>query len=265
MKSLHHIQSLFYQAAIARSYKDDVINEISEYINATPDLSPRAHFKIYRDSITATMFRALREIYPVCHRLVGERFFDGMGTKYFRQYPSTSADLAEYGGEFARFISDFEPASALPYLPDVAKLELAWHKAFHARDETSLNVAALSQIFESDTARIVFQLSPSAHLVESEFPVHRIWQVNQPDYKGDEQVDLDEGGIKLIVWRKQGTMRVDPLEDDEWLLLMEIYKGKDFKTICETALGQSTNIDVVRLLPQLVQRAWISDFQLVEQ
>ena len=263
MTSLREMQDLFYRAVFAPGDDNYSINEVSKYISATPGLSPQDHFSIYRRSITASLNRALREIYPVCCRLVGERFFDAMGKEYQRQFASRSADLAEYGSEFAAFISEFRPATELVYLADVARLELACHRAFHAADEGSIDLAALDNISEDDKPRIVFHLPVSASLLASKYPVHHIWQVNQPDFKGDDRVNLDEGGVKLIIWRQGYAMRLDPLESCHWDLLREIQAGNDLQTICEIFSRQENGIDVVQELPVLVQRGWIGSFQLV--
>ena len=264
MTSLREMQDLFYRAVFEPGDDNYSINEISKYISATPGLSPQDHFRIYRRSITATLNRALREIYPVCCRLVGERFFDAMGKKYQQQFASHSADLAEYGSEFAVFISGFKPVAELVYLADVARLELAWHRAFNAADEGGIDLAALDSTSEDEKTRIIFHLPVSASLIASKFPIHRIWQVNnQPDFKGDGHVDLDEGGVMLIIWRQGHSMRLDPLESGQWDLLREIQAGNDLQTICEIFSRQENCIDVVQELPVLVQRGWIGSFQLV--
>ena len=45
------------------------------------------------------------------------------------------------------------------------------------------------------------RIEASCRLIASEFPLLRIWQVNQPDHAGDDRVSLDEGGDRLVVRR----------------------------------------------------------------
>ena len=59
----------------------------------------------------------------------------------------------------------------------------------------------------SGCRRCGLRLDPSCRLVASAFPILRIWQVNQPDYEGDDRVDLDAGGDALLV-RRDGDWRV---------------------------------------------------------
>ena len=262
MTSLHTIQSLFYDAVFDRKKDSSALSEISKYINATPGLNAQDHFNIYRDSIIATLNRALQEIYPVCCRLVGEKFFNGMGTEYMRSHPSCSADLAEYGGDFAEFISGFKHASELHYLVGVARLEWAWHRAFHAADESGLDLVALDEVSETDKPHIVFYLPVSASLIASEFPIQHIWQVNQSDFEGDDRVDLDEGGIKLLIWRQDYTMRIDPMDDVEWSILKQIETGHSFDSLCTILSGNKPIADIENILPVLVQRGWIASFSI---
>jgi hypothetical protein len=255
MISLHDLQQQFYDAVFERASESKALATISESINASSGLSPSEHFSIYRGSIRAAFNRALKEIHPVCYRLVGEEFFNGMGLEYARSNPSKSADFAEYGADFADFIQSFPPASELVYLPDVARLEHAWHLAFNAADEKGFDINLLEGLQEKDNANLVFQLPVSATLLASDYPIHRIWQVNQEDFKGKQNIDLEEGGIKLIVWRRDYDMRVDLLSMEEWKLLEAIQQQKQFTELCEL------EIKLDSLLPYCVQQGWITSFR----
>ena len=62
---------------------------------------------------------------------------------FVREQPPRSPLLAIYGDEFADFIAAFEPARELPYLADVARLEAARTRAYHAADATPLDAGRL--------------------------------------------------------------------------------------------------------------------------
>ena len=258
MITLEELQERFYGAVFAGSPDKVAVSKIRKYINNTEGLSSIDHFNIYRNSITASLNRALGEIYPVCKQLVGNNFFNAMGKEYMRKTPSRSADLANYGEDFSDFIIGFEHAADLPYLPDVARLEWAWHRAFHAADETGLNITALAAVSENDKDHIIFHLPVSANLIASEYPVHHIWKVNQDDYEGDQTVNLDEGGIKLLVWRKNYDMRIDPLDIHEWNLLNAIQQQTPISELCDLDAG----FEIDSLLPHCVKQGWITDYHL---
>jgi hypothetical protein len=234
------------------------LRAVSEHIEAQGSFSAADHLLIYRRAIIGTLVRTLGAIHPVCKRLVGDEFFDAMGRIYARQTPSESPDLGDYGESFSTFIADFEPAADLPYLADVARLEWCWHRAFHAPDEEGLDIAALGNVAETDTDRIVFRLPVSAHLLASDYPVQHIWQVNQDEWTGDQSVDLNEGDARLIVWRQDHDMRIDEPNPAEWRLLNAIAAGK---TLGEISAAEGLD-DLDPVLPRCVQNGWIAGFEV---
>ena len=66
------------------------------------------------------------------HQLVGEEFFRLLAKRFIEQHPSHSGNLHRYGSEMAEFLMHFENTQHLAYLPDVARLEWAYHLAYFA-------------------------------------------------------------------------------------------------------------------------------------
>ena len=87
---------------------------IQRVIEATDGRSAEAAFAVYRGSVYAGLTAALSAVYPVCRKLVGQRFFDAMAERFITTTPSRSPDLTDYGGELADFVADLEPAASLP-------------------------------------------------------------------------------------------------------------------------------------------------------
>jgi len=75
-----------------------------------------------------------------------KQFFDAVAGHYVRINPPTSPLMMFYGSGFPEFLDGFEPAKQLPYLPDMARLELARRTAYHAADDPVLDPDALSKI-----------------------------------------------------------------------------------------------------------------------
>jgi hypothetical protein len=230
---------------------------------AVPDEgSARAAIAIYRDSVLGGLSKALAEIYPVCRALVGARFFQAMSTRYALQTPSQCPDLDGYGADFARFIAGFGPAAELPYLPDVASLEWAWHRAFIAPDAGPLDLEALARVGAQDRGRILFRLPEGAALVASDYPIHRIWEVNQQDHEGDGIVDLDQGGVRLLVWREGLAMHLDPVSEGQWRMLMQIRRGVALGGLCSRLPAQCAGFDLTTALAEAARRGWFASFEL---
>jgi putative DNA-binding protein len=127
---------------------------------------------VHRETMLASLAHALESIYPACLRIVGREFFRAMARRFAVEVPSTSPDLNDYGESFAEWLASFPPARELPYLPDVARLDWALHRARHAPP------------------------GAPARVIRSPYPIDRI--VTMGD---DEVVSLDAGGAELAVTR----------------------------------------------------------------
>ncbi|MGB3508290.1 MAG: DNA-binding domain-containing protein [Microcoleaceae cyanobacterium] len=254
------LQNLFLRAVWE---KDSIsIEELSKYIKAPNNLTPAESLAIYRNNVVGNLSSTLKSIYPVCCQLVGEKFFNATALKFINQFPALSPNLGDYGEQFPDFIANFTPVKHLPYLSDVASIEWHWHRVFCGEDTKGLDFQALGEIPQEKWEELIFYLPKNSVLLESVYPIHRIWQVNQPDYQGDEIVSLEEGGIKIFLWRQGYDMRIDLPNDIEWELLTAFQGNYPLKIICEKLAAAAPKVDVGFLLPLFVQRGWIADFYL---
>lgn len=254
------LQQLFYRAL--REKDPASIQELGKHIKGPQSLSGDRALEIYRGSVVGKLTRTLTSIYPVCCRLVGEQFFDAMAAVYIKKFPSTSPDLGDYGEYFPEFLASFPPVAQLPYLPDVARLEWHWNRVFNGEDTTELDVTALGKVPQEKWGELVFHLPKNSVFLESVYPIHRLWEINQPDYREDETVSLDEGGVKIFLWRQNYDMRIDLPNDAEWELLKAFKSGSMFEVICANLEAIEPPIDVGSLLPVFVRRGWIESFSL---
>jgi Putative DNA-binding domain len=131
----------------------------------------------------------LSAAYPVVRQVVGDEFFHGLAREYQRGTPSTSGDLTDFGASLAAFVAAFDHTRSLPYLPDLARLEWAVHRAGGAADAPDWDAAALGAVEPEQQAAIRFAWSPGLAVVESPHPIARIWTIHQPGYDGEFSVD----------------------------------------------------------------------------
>ena len=99
---------------------------------------PARRFAVYRNNVVVGLGKALKSRFPVVEKIVGEEFFAAMAQVFVRNQPPRSPLLATYGDDLPAFIAAFEPARGLPYLADVARLEAARTRSYHAADATPL-------------------------------------------------------------------------------------------------------------------------------
>ncbi len=135
-------------------------------------------FDVYRNNVAVSLTEALEAAFPVVRKLVGDDFFRAMAGVYLRAHPPTSPVMMFYGDVMPDFLADFAPAQSVPYLPDVARLELALRHSYHAADATPLAPDALANIAPDALPDLSFTFAPSVHLIPSRFPLHDIWVAN---------------------------------------------------------------------------------------
>jgi hypothetical protein len=219
-----------------------------------------ARARIYREHMLAGLCDALAVLFPVCGRLVGDEFFAALARRFARAAPSRSADLNDYGEEFGEFLAGFEPARQLDYLPDVARLEWALHRARCAAPAPPLDPSALARVPESRRGGLRFALAAGASLLISPYPVTRIWEVNQPDYAGDPAVRLDAGAVRLVVARGSEGVVPSELGEAEWLLLEGLARGLSLERAAAHWNRSAESLGA--LLQRAFAEGWLGGFAL---
>ena len=111
-------------------------------------------------------------------RIVGEEFFRASASVFIRANPPRSPLMMTYGDGFPGFLASFEPAAEIAYLADVARVEAARTRAYHAADAPPLTASDLAGIEARDLAALRFELHPSLEIIVSAFPVVTIWAMN---------------------------------------------------------------------------------------
>lgn len=227
-------------------------------------LSPGKRLEIYRNNVFSTLRGALRDSYPVVHRLLGEAFFDHVATTFVQACPSRSGDLHDFGAEFADFLAGFPPCADYPYLPDVARLEWTCDRVFHAADHPRLDISRLAAIPDDAYPRLRLRLHPASGLLASPYPVLRIWQVNQEDYEGEPAVDLGEGAAKVLVTRHDFVLELEGLPQGEFALLSHLNRGEPLGRAAEAALRADAGFDLGAALARHVSGGVIADFEIAD-
>lgn len=135
-------------------------------------------FAVYRNNVAVGLTAALETGFPVLRKLLGDEFFAGMAGVFLRAHPPTSRMMMQYGLEMPAFLSSFPPVAHLPYLSDVARLELALRQSYHAADNNSVAASTLATMPPDRlmTARLHF--GPSVSVLRSPWPIHAIWHAN---------------------------------------------------------------------------------------
>ena len=257
MFTLHEIQGQYLdyvlhckgQALVAESIKCN-------------GLTAEQRLSVYRNNTQLGLTEALRDGYPVVNKLVGSEFFKHLARSYIRCYPPKAGCLLFFGEQFADFIADYEPASSLPYLPDVAKLEWLWHEAFHEADATALDIAIFAKVDPDAYGKLGFALHPSARFLASDFPVLRIWQANQEGYEGDGHISLDEGGCQSLIYRPKLEVEIVALNEGEYLFLTLLAKEVTLTQALEQVTTNNPSFDILAVLQRWFANGLFTEFYI---
>lgn len=174
---------------------------------------PQRRFAVHRNNVVASLVEALADTFPVVQQLVGREFFRAMAALFVRRQPPDSPLLHRYGAGLPDFIAAFPPAQALPYLPDVARLEFARVQACHAADAAPLAPAAIASALSCGerVGELRLRLHPSLRCLASPFAIVSLWSAHQEE--GElHAVDVSQAECAIVVRPAFGVLvlRCDP-------------------------------------------------------
>jgi hypothetical protein len=206
---------------------------------------------IYKNNVYTQLTDALRDSYPAVHRLTGAEFFRFAATEYLMAYPPRSPILLACGGSFPRFLEGFEPASSVPYLPDVARLERLYLESYHAAEATPLSQAAFAKYLSEGMTQPDLRLHPSARLMASPFPVSRIWQLNVQSSTIDGKQRIPGGAENLLIVRSRATVEVRRVSRGAHAALAALEQGFSVAEALAAGTEADPGIDLGRQLLSL--------------
>jgi hypothetical protein len=225
-------------------------------------MDPRARLQIYRNHAVITLTDALKATYPVVCRLVSDGFFAYAAHEFIREHLPERPSLAEYGAEFPGFLAQFPPCRDLGYLGDIARLEWAINQALHAKDVAPITRSALSGISAANAPRLVLRIHPGLRLVETRWPIERIWRANQTDGDPDFAIDLDSEGVQLQVYRRGDRVLLKSLSPSEFALLQALARGDTLADAADAALRRDFLFDLTVGLSTILEDGVVTGFRL---
>lgn len=206
-------------------------------------------FLVYRNNVQHGLISALKQRFPVIERLVGGDFFTAMARVFAAQHPPKTPVLIDWGDVFPAFLEGFPPVAKLPYLPDVARLELARGRSYHAPDA---RVADPSALMVGDPSGLRLILAPSVIAYASRTPAVTIWANNQP---GAANAPIPKGPEFALIGRAASfEVPVIPLDAAQHTVLLALLNG--------ARLGEAAaNTDPTPILALLLQYGLITAIQ----
>lgn len=210
--------------------------------------SPR-RFAVYRNNVAVGLTDALEAAFPVIRALVGAEFFRAMAGVFLRAHPPASPLMMFYGAEMPAFLTEFAPVAHLPYLPDVARLELALRESYHATDTTPIIPATFATLPPDRLAATRLRIAPAVRLIPSLYPLHGLWAMNATGAAAP--VHRAEW---VLVTRPGYDPRPHPLTPGAGAIAARLLSGDTLGTAVEAG----TVVDLAALLPLLLSEGAIA-------
>ena len=194
------------------------------------------------------MRRAFRSV----RRLLGEDRFLESVRRFIAAEPPRSPLLLDYGDGFPQFLRRLGDDSCIA---DIADLEVARSKAYHAADAASLPPQAFAAIPTERLAGLRLTLHPSVSLLQSRFPIVSIWQANQ-----------EAGEVALPQVRPEAALIARPmLEVEVWNLppggfafLTALRRGATMAEAAEAAMDAAPDFDLAVNLSVLIKASIVT-------
>jgi hypothetical protein len=213
---------------------------------------------VYRNNVMSGLIKVLTARFPVVRRLLGEDCFFEKVRRFIAAEPPRSPLLLEYGDGFPQFLRRLGDDACIGGIADVADLEMARGKAYHAADATPLPPQAFAAIAAERLAGIRLTLHPSVSLLRSRFSVVSVWHANQ-----------QAGDVVLPQWRPEAALIARPvLEVEIWNLppggfafLTALSRGATLAEAAEAAMDAAPDFDLAVNLSVLIQANIVIGFR----
>lgn len=215
-------------------------------------------FSVYRNNVMASLVDALADTFAVTQELVGTEFFRAMAQVFVQQHPPRTRVLTWYGTNFPDFIAEFEHAASLPYLPDVARLEILRVRSYHAADAAPLEISTLAQVLfaPAAVAQITLALHPSVQVLASHHAAYSLWAAHQGAL-ALESVDTTQAEAVLI-YRQGLDVLLQAITPAQHSFVQQLQAGKPLAHAVDAAVAMDADFELSVILALLIRQQLIT-------
>ncbi|MHB8267680.1 HvfC/BufC family peptide modification chaperone [Bradyrhizobium sp.] len=235
-------------AELQQSFTAAVLGQPVELpIRAATAARAESGLAVHRNNVTSSLVKVVAARFPAVRRLLGEDRFLESVRRFIVAEPPRSPLLLDYGDGFPEFLRRLGDGTCIA---DIAELEVARGKAYHAADATSLPPQAFAAISTEQLAGLRLTFHPSVSLLQSRFPIVSLWQANQ-----------DTGDVVLRKQRPEAALIARPLlEVEVWNLppggfafLSALRRGATMAEATEAAMDAAPEFDLAVNLLVLIK------------
>jgi len=226
----------------------------------TQSISASGLMGIYQTSAIGNIINSMKLTYPVIEKLVGDVFFRAMCKQYILSHWPKTANMDDYGSDFAHFLSEFEHVNHLIYLEDVARLEWLFHQSSLANDALTTDWKLLAKVSESEVLKLKFELAPSVALIKSDFPIEKIWRMNQLNAPQEGTIEILDSETLLLLYRDGFKIEMKSLSKGEFELLGSFLYGKTFEQAIKISTDAENDFSIQVALNKYIEQGVVCGF-----
>jgi len=204
-------------------------------------------FDVYRNNVMFSLINAMQIAFPVIHKLLGDSLFNAISATYVRTYPPKSPILMFYGEDFPAFLTGNRQTQHLPYLGDIARLELARRHSYHAADIPAITPERLADLSPEDLLDIRLTLSPMMQIVTSDYPILSIWRMHIIQA----HLGIDMHGETIMVSRPALDVEMHKLDAPTYVFLTQL-KDKSLGDAYDAAIEIDKGFDLSQAIGLLL-------------
>lgn len=206
------------------SHDDDDDGHALAWIAPPPRGRRDERVAVYRDGYPARLREALEESHPAVLHLVGPSASNALVRRYIASLSRHSYNLNDVGAEFCDFLEHDPLRAALPFLPELARLEWAIVRAFHACDGPPLDGTRLATLTAAQWQSAVLRFQPSLAVLRSNWPLLSLWQARDVPL-ADIDIDVENRSQCVLVRRRGTAIHCDLVSDGEASVLQALLGG----------------------------------------
>jgi hypothetical protein len=210
---------------------------------------------VHRNNVMSGLIKVLAARFPVVRRLLGEESFLEKVRRFIAVEPPRSPLLLDYGDAFPEFLRRF--GDDIGCIADVADLEVARVKAYHAADAAALPPQAFAALPAERLAGLRLSLHPSVALLQSQFPIVSVWHAHQQ--LGDATLRQPRPEAALIA-RPMLEVEVRNLPPGGFAFLSALSRAATMAEAAEAAMDAAPDFDLAVNLAVLIQARIVIGF-----
>ena len=218
-------------------------------IAAASGAAAASRFGVYRNNVIAGLINAIAARYPVTRKLLWPETFDAFARMYVAAEPPRSPVLIAYGESFPQYLRYVGQGAVADYVADIAELEAARTRAYHAVDAAPVGRAVFAALDADELPHLRLALHPSVSLVKSRFPVVTIWEANR--HANDDMIHQWTQELALIA-RPRLAVEVWRLAPGVYAFLAALAAGETIGAAIARASATAADFDLGACLAVLI-------------